>query len=96
MQYIGGNNFSGVESALGQPPGSEFLATYQGDSTHPYLDLTSIQKNQVPFPINPPVLPVQQIPLTSRTATIQAYDPNYVSPYIQNLTLSITKDVNSI
>src|SRR5262249_37440173 len=27
--------------------------------------------------------------------TIQAYDPNYVNPYIQNLTLSITKDVNS-
>ena len=77
------------------PLGSEFIATYQGDSAHPYLDLTSITKNQVPYPIAPPVLPVQQIPLTSRTATIQAYDTNYVSPYIQNLTLSITKDVNS-
>jgi Carboxypeptidase regulatory-like domain len=95
LQYIGGNNFSGVESALGQPPGSEFLATYQGDSTNPYLDLTSITKNQIPFPIAPPVLPVQQIPVTSRNATIQAYDPNYVNPYVQNLTLSITRDVNS-
>ena len=94
LQYIGGNNFSGVESALGQPPGSEFLATYQGDSTHPYLDLTSITKNQIPFPIAPPVLPVQQIPVTSRSAVIQAYDPNYVNPYVQNLTLSITRDVN--
>ena len=94
IQYIGGGNFTGVEGALGQPPGSEFLATYQGDSNHPYLDLTSITKNQIPYPIAPPVLPVQQIPLTSRTATIQAYDPNYVNPYIQNLTLSITKDVN--
>jgi Carboxypeptidase regulatory-like domain len=95
LQYIGGNNFSGIESALGQPPGSEFLATYQGDSTNPYLDLTSITKNQIPFPIAPPVLPVQQIPVTSRNATIQAYDPNYVNPYVQNLTLSITRDVNS-
>jgi Carboxypeptidase regulatory-like domain len=95
LQYIGGNNFSGVESALGQPPGSEFLATYQGDSTNPYLDLTSITKNQIPFPIAPPVLPVQQIPVTSRNATIQAYDPNYVNPYVQNLTLSVTRDVNS-
>jgi len=95
MQYIGGNGFSGVESALGQPPGSEFLYTYQGDSAHPYLDLTSITKNQVPYPLNPPVLPVQQIPITSRVATIQAYDPNYVNPYIQNLTLSITTNVNS-
>ena len=41
------------------------------------------------------VLPVQQIPITSRTATIQAYDPNYVNPYVQNLTLSVTRDVNS-
>ncbi len=94
IQYVVGGNFTGVESALGQPPGSEFLATYQGDSNHPYLDLTSITKNQVPYPIAPPVLPVQQIPLTSRTATIQAYDTNYVNPYIQNLTLSVTKDVN--
>jgi len=95
MQYIGGGNFTGVESALGQPPGSEYLATYQGDSAHPYLDLTSIQKNLIPAPIAPPVLPVQQIPLTDRTKTIQAYDANYVNPYIQNLTLSITKDLNS-
>jgi hypothetical protein len=94
MQYIGGNNFSGIESALGQPPGSEYLATYQGDSAHPYLDLTSITKNQIPYPVAPPVLPVQPIPITDRTKTIQAYDPNYVNPYIQNLTLSITKDVN--
>jgi hypothetical protein len=94
IQYIGGGNFTGIESALGQPPGSEFLATYQGDSTRPYLDLTSITRNQVPYPIEPPVKPVQPIPLTSRTQTIQAYDPNYVNPYVQNLTLSITRNVN--
>src|SRR5262249_16103249 len=94
IQYIGGGNFTSVESVLGQPPGSEFLATYQGDSAHPYLDLTSITKNQVPYPIAPPVLPVQHIPLTTTNATIQAYDPNYVSPYIQNLTLSVTRNVN--
>jgi hypothetical protein len=97
LQYVGGpaGNFNGVEGALGQTPGTEFLAVYQGDSAHPYLDLTSITKNQVPYPIAPPVLPVQQIPITNRIATISAYDPNYVSPYVQNLTLSITKDVNS-
>ncbi len=90
IQYIGGNNFNGVEGVLGQPPGSEFLATYQGDSNTPFLDLTSITSNKIPYPIPPPVLPVQQIPITSRTATISAYDPNYINPYIQNLTLSVT------
>jgi hypothetical protein len=95
IQYVGGGNFNGIEGALGQTPGSEYLATYQGDSANPYLDLTSITRNRVPYPIAPPVLPVQQIPLTDRTKAIQAYDPNYVNPYIQNLTLSITKNVNS-
>ena len=100
IQYVptgggtGGGPFAGIESVLGQPPGSEFTATYQGDSAHPYLDLTSITKNQIPYPIAPPVLPVQAIPITNRTGTIAAYDVNYVNPYIQNLTLSITQDVN--
>ncbi|HMF02426.1 MAG TPA: TonB-dependent receptor [Terriglobia bacterium] len=94
IQYVGGGNFNGIEGALGQTPGSEYLVTYQGDSARPYLDLTSITKNQIPYPIAPPVLPVQQILLTDRTKTISAYDPNYVNPYVQNLTLSITKDVN--
>jgi hypothetical protein len=94
IQYIGGGNFSGIEGVLGNPPGSEFQAIYRGDSAHPYLDLTSITKNQITYPIAPPVLPVQQIPLSSRTSTIQAYDNNYTNPYVQNLTLSIARDVN--
>jgi hypothetical protein len=94
LQYIGGNGFNGIETNLGQPPGSEFLATYQGDSTNRYLDLTSITSNRIPYPIAPPALPVQQIPITNRTATISAYDPNFVNPYIQNLTLSVTKTLS--
>src|SRR5262249_22451983 len=43
----------------------------------------------------PPILPVQQILLTDRAKTISAYDSNYVNPYVQTMTLSITKDVNS-
>jgi len=95
MQYIGGGNFSAVEDRLGSPPGSTFIATYTGDSSTPYLDMTSLRSNRVPLPIAPPVLPVQQIPITNRATAIQAYDPNYVSPYIQNVTLSVTHDLTS-
>ena len=94
VQYIGGGNFASVDDALGSPPGSTFLATYSGDSSNPYLDMTSIKNGKIPVPIAPPVLPVQQIPITNRATAIQAYDPNYVSPYIQNLTLSVTRTVS--
>jgi hypothetical protein len=94
MQYIGGGNFSGIEDRLGSPPGSTFIATYSGDSATPYLDMASLRNNRVPLPINPPVLPVQQIPITNRATAIQAYDPNFVNPYIQTLTLSLTHNVS--
>src|SRR5439155_4752690 len=35
------------------------------------------------------------IPLTDRTGLLNAFDPNFVSPYIQNLTLSLTRSVTS-
>ena len=100
LQFIGGgntggSNFSTIETNLGQPPGSEFPALFQGDSNTPYLDLTSITSNKIPYPIAPPVLPVQQIPITSRTASINAYDPNYLNPSIQTLTLSITRNLTN-
>ena len=54
---------------------------------------------------NPSLVPVQPlflpsptstiIPVTERTALINAFDPNFVSPYIQNLTLSLTRSLRS-
>src|SRR5262249_15915353 len=58
----------------------------------PYLDLTKITANN--FPVKPPTLPVEQLLETDRTQSITAYDPNYVNPYIQNLTLSVTRNLS--
>src|SRR5438477_12341565 len=55
LQYVGGDDFSGIEGIIGNPPGSIFFAQYAGDTDNPYLDLTKITGNT--FPIKPPTLP---------------------------------------
>jgi hypothetical protein len=93
MQYIGGSDITTVEGIIGNPPGSIFYASYVGDTSNPYIDLSKITANS--FPVKPPTLPVEQILITDRSQNITAYDPHYVSPYIQNMTLSVTRNLSS-
>jgi hypothetical protein len=77
MQYVGGGNFNGIEGALGQTPGSEFLMTLtRATAHHPYLDLTSITKNQVPLSSSILRFCRCNKPNHKPDATISAYDPN--------------------
>src|SRR5262249_8391893 len=39
--------------------------------------------------------PMTPIPITDRSQTINIFDDNYVAPYVQNLTLSITRSVRN-
>ena len=39
------------------------------------------------------VQPMQAIPIGGTAVSFNAYDPNYVSPYVQNYTLSVTRNV---
>src|SRR5437867_9331115 len=93
LQYIGGDDFSGIEGIIGNPPGSIFFAQYVGDTANPYLDLTKITGST--FPVKPPTLPVEQLLVTDRTQNITVYDQHYVDPYIQNLTLQVTRNLSS-
>src|SRR5262249_56929891 len=45
------------------------------------------------LPTTSPVSPMQPIPLLKITQNAAAFDPNYYTPYIQNLTLSITREI---
>src|SRR5262249_6108554 len=45
------------------------------------------------IPLTPAVLPMQPIPLAKLNAPAAAYDPNFYTPYIQNFTLSITREI---
>jgi hypothetical protein len=92
ITYQGGGRFNALEGALSNPPGKTYPGTYTGDSSTLYLDLTSVSK-YLPTPV--PVKPMAPIPITDRNTAITFFDPNYTSPYTQNLTLALTHSVNS-
>ena len=45
-------------------------------------------------PVLPTVGPGETVPVYGRTQSFTAYDPNYATPYTQNLTLSVTRSLN--
>jgi hypothetical protein len=74
-------------------PGSSANITYTGNSSsNAYLDLTKLP-SLIPVPFTNQ--PMQAIPLTERSQQVYIPDPNLVTPYAQNLTLSITRSVGS-
>jgi hypothetical protein len=95
ITYQGGGRFSTLENALTQPPGRVYAGKYTGTITSPYMDLTSVTAATVPTPLPASVAPMTQIPMNDRTQTANFFDPNYTSPYVQNLTLSVTRSVTS-
>jgi hypothetical protein len=88
---LGGGRFSTLEGPLANPPGSSYNATIDGGPGElEYLDLTDLQRI-VPVPV--PVAPMLPIPVTARNVNLTAFDSNYVTPYVQNLTLAVTRNL---
>jgi hypothetical protein len=73
-------------------PGSIYNATYTGDSTNTYIDLTKLN-SVIPLPVA--TKPMQSIPVTERSQSLYVPDPKLVIPYAQNITLAITRSVTS-
>jgi hypothetical protein len=74
-------------------PGSTLAATYSGDSgANAYLDLSKVEAN---VPVPQIIKPMQPVPLTDRTQQVYIPQPGLVNPYVQNLTLSVTRSVGS-
>lgn len=93
LTYTPAARVSTIADTLGTPPGSTYMASYSGDPvTKPYLDLTNLVS---PVPVPAGIAPMTPIPLTDRAMTISAFDPNFRTPYIQNITLAITRNLTS-
>ena len=74
-------------------PGSTLAVNYQGDSgANAYLNLAKLP-SLVPAPVT--VQPMQPTPLTDRTQQVYIPAPDLVNPYVQNLTLSVTRSIRS-
>ena len=72
-------------------PGSTDSITYAGDSSITYLDLAKLP-TLIPAPST--LLPMQPIPTTSRSQQVYNPENGVVTPYTQNLTLSITRSLS--
>jgi hypothetical protein len=90
ITYQSGDNLATVEGIIANPPGSTTNAGYTASDT--YLSLENMADV---LPVIPTADPMRPIPLTDRTQTITVYDPKFVTPYIQNVTLSMARNVGS-
>jgi len=82
-------------AAVPEPATTSWSGTLADSTGRPaYLDLASLQasgSSLVPvfIPVSPD-RPLQPVPLT-RSQALTVFDPNLVTPYVQNLTLSVTR-----
>lgn len=93
VTYQGALRVNDLDGAIGNPPGTNFNNTYIGDSVNTYLDLTDLA-SVVPTPLPAGTKPMIPLNIKNRSQTLVGFDPNYKAPYIQNLTMSMTRSLN--
>jgi hypothetical protein len=90
LTYLKGASLSTLVNSIFINQGFLNLAQTQGPTDGTYFDLRNLPA-QVPIPTG--VLPMQPIPLLKLNQNANAFDVNSVAPYIQNFTLSMTRDL---
>jgi hypothetical protein len=90
LSYTGIGQANSVEGIIANPPGSTYADTYT--ISNQYVDLAHISSL---IPVPKTVNPMQAFPVTDRTQTISAYDSSFETPYIHNLTMSLTRKIGS-
>jgi len=83
-----GNSLSWVDFDVGNLPGFTYEPTDLG--TGAYRDFSNIQ---IPIAVNQK--PFETIPLTQRAQTVSIYDARYTTPYVQTMTLGVTRSLAS-
>jgi hypothetical protein len=74
-------------------PGSAVTGTFNGPNGGQYFDMKAVIGG-VGVPAEPSALPVLPVPVTNRNVGLTVFDPNYTTPYIQNMTASLTHTIN--
>lgn len=86
----GGGRLNTLNTTLANPPGSSYDATVNQTSSLQYLDMTKLASL---VPVTIPTAPMQPILVTDRSVSLSAMDPNLTTPYVQNLTMNLTRSV---
>ena len=91
-------NGVGLDSFLGSAPGALLSSTTNTADTDiaailatRALNLTDVARL---VPVRPTTLPGQTLPIYGRAAAVESYDPQFATPYTQNLTLQLTRSLN--
>ena len=91
ISYAKPSNLAALVNGIFLNPGFSNLSQTNGPLDGSYFDLRNLG-NFVPIP--PATQPLKPIPLTKPNQAISAFDWNFTTPYIQNLTLSVTRDIS--
>jgi Carboxypeptidase regulatory-like domain len=98
MTYgVASRNAATAENVIGNVAGASSTATlvtsdFPALTTNRALQLADLT-TVVPVKPTSPALPGGQIPIYNRATNITAYDPNFKTPYTENMTLSLTRSV---
>jgi len=93
VTFDGGNRYVNLANYLFSNQGFVNLATSLGpDNGNSYFDTQSLS-SLVPIP--PTSLPMQPVPILKQAVAAYGFDSNYATPYVQNLTLSVTRQVSA-
>jgi hypothetical protein len=96
----------GYESVIGNVPGTIYPISYSGNASinSGYMDLSMVQ-SLVPVGSIPNgtmgntlgtmITPLSVRPTTDRSQSLSVYDPNLRNPYIQSVTLALTRNIGS-
>jgi hypothetical protein len=75
-------------------PGSAVPGSFTGLNGGQYFNMKDVLSG-LGVPAEPTALPVLPVPVTNRSVGLTVFDPNYKTPYIQNLTMSVTHQLTS-
>jgi hypothetical protein len=86
-----------AEAILGSGPGNTLGAVTQVADADiaPIVATRALNLTDVPklVPVRPTSFPGAVVPIYGRAGTIQAYDPDFRTPYIQNITLQVQRNL---
>lgn len=94
ISYIGNNGRAqAIQFASGMAPGTTYTNTYNTTPAGTYLGIKDIASlNGVPLSVVPGVASISPY---DRMQALDVFAPNYVTPYVQNVTFAITRNVTS-
>ncbi len=90
ITYAGGNRYVNLANYLFSNQGFVNLAQTSGPTDGTYFDTRNLPSF---FPVPPNSLPMAPIPILKQNVSAYAFDPNYATPYVQNFTLSVTRQL---